>query len=263
VWSTRRRREYSNMAEHKLTANAAFNIEATSWNAASPPTSVLVAGHLERVYDYLMLNGVFESGSIGMSGTRHVFPLVTSANTSRGLIKANPDLREDFRYAFSGMGEKSPLVSAYGMALSYNGFKHVIDYPRRYDIVAGAYVERLPYDAPVATTKGYKQELNDLYLYAEYEDSVIHIPSVYRELVPRPKGNMGSGFTFSPQNYMGEFGFKVIEDRQCNPLGNKGFFHALFKSASEPGETWHGFVIRHRTCPPDVRPDAYCYETQA
>lgn len=251
VWATRRRREYARLAEHKVTEKAAINLDATSFSAASPPTSKLLNGTLEQIYDYLKLNGAFVDGAVGTSASaRPVFTLITDANTSRDLIRQDPDLREDFRYAFMGMTEKSPLITAYGESRAYNGFKHVIDYPQRWDIVGGAYVERHPYGAPTAATKGVKQELDPLYRYAEFQDSVIHIPSVYRELVPKPLSNPGGKFQFNPQTYMGEFDFKVILDKKCNPRGNNGFFDALFMSASEPGQTWHGFVIRHKNCLP-------------
>lgn len=251
VWATRRRSEYSRLAEHKVTERPGINLDATSFVAATPPTSKLTNGTLEQIYDYLYLNGAMSDGSLGKTANgQDVFTLITDANTSRNLIRQDPELRADFRFAFEGMGKNSPLITAYGGAQSYNGFKHVIDYPRRWDIVAGAYVERHPYLAPTATTKGNKQELDPLYRYAMYQDSVIHIPSVYRELVPRPISNPGGKFMFDPQTYMGEFDFKVIKDRKCNPRGNKGFFDALFMSASEPGNTWHGFVIRHLNCLP-------------
>lgn len=260
VWATRRRREYIRLSDHKVTEKAVIDLDATSFDPATPPTSMLTLGTLEQIYDYLVLNGIFVGGSIGRTGTgKHVFPLITSSATSRNLIRQDPELREDFRFAYMGMKENSPLITAYGEGISYDGFKHVIDYPQRYDIVGGAYVERHPYLAPTAATKGKKQDLDPLYRYAEYEISVVHIPSVYRELVPRPMSNPGGKFEFDPQNYMGEWSFDVIKDKKCNPLGNKGFFQALFMSGSEPGETWHGFSVMHRVCAPH-RYLANCYE---
>lgn len=262
VWATRRRREYARLSDHKVTEKDDIDLNATSFPVGDPPTSRLLNGTLEQIYDYLYLDGAFTDGAIGTSGSgRRVATLITDANTSRDLIRQDPSLREDFRYAFSGMGENSPLLTAYGQGHSYNGFKHVIDYTQRWDIVNGAWVERHPYKGETATTKGYKQDLDDLYRYAEYQDSYIHIPTVYRELVPRPMSNPGGKFQFSPQTYMGEFDFKVILDRKCNPRGNKGFFDALFMSASEPGQTWHGFVIRHKNCIPSREPrDCSQYE---
>lgn len=260
VWADFHRRSYSDLSEHKLTANAGWDITATSFDGSNPPTSVLKAGHLEDIANWLQLEGYFGDSSIGISSTgRQILTLITSANTSRNLIRLDPLLREDFRYSYMGYGDRSPLMMAYGQGISYNGFKHVIDLPRRFDIETNAYVERYPYKTPEAATKGKKQNIDPLYLAAEYEESYIHVPSVFRELIPAPRGDLGSGFSFDPQNYMGDFQFQVIRDRQCNPRGNKGYFDALFSAAAEPGDTWLGFAIRHRTYPPDVRPITQCY----
>lgn len=252
VWATRRRREYIRLCDHKITEGATIDLDATTFNfVTNPPTSRLTNGTLEQIYDYLYLNGIFVGGSIGMTGQGSpVFTLITDAVTSRDLIRSDPELRSDFRFAFEGMGEKSPLLSAYGESIAYNRYKHVIDYPQRFDVVGGVTVERHPYKAATAATVGYKQDLDPLYRWAAYQISVVHIPTVMKELVPRPISNMGGGFNFDPQKYMGEFGFKVIVDKKCNPLGNKGFFDALFMSASEPMETWHGFAIAHLNCLP-------------
>lgn len=260
VWADIHRKYYSALSEHKLTANAAFDISNDDWDASDPPTSVLLNGHLERVRDYYDVEGLFDGASIGVTSTgSQVLTVLSSSNTIRNLIRQDPDLREDFRYAYMGDGDKSPLIKAYGSSIAYNGFKYVKDLPRRWDIVGGEYVERFPYLSPEAATKGKKQEFDPRYLYAEYEDTVIHIPSVYKELVPKAMGNLGSGFNFTQQNYMGEFEFFNTKDVKCNPRGNKGYFSALFSSAAEPGDTWLGVVIRHKTCSPDIRPVEYCY----
>jgi hypothetical protein len=60
---------------------------------------------------------------MGMVETRPVYGLVSSARTSRNLIIANPEVREDFRY--SSQNEK--LLAPMGVKWNYAGFVHLID----------------------------------------------------------------------------------------------------------------------------------------
>jgi hypothetical protein len=62
-----------------------------------------------------------------------------------------------------------------------------------------------------------------------------------------------AGMNFNAVSWMGDFDFLVILDKVCNPRGNKGFFDALFASASEPGLTHLGFTVDHLNCRPKRR----------
>jgi hypothetical protein len=88
--------------------------------------------------------------------------------------------------------------------------------------------------------------------------SIVVLPTVYTRSC-RPITNPGGGSKFDPVNYMGEFQWMNIRDVKCNRHGNKGFFDALFTSASDPGQTWHGFAIMHLNCAPvrNLRPSCY------
>lgn len=260
VWETRYRREYIRLAEHHITENGDWDITQTAFDPANPATSRLTNGTLERIYDYLILNGVGVDGSIGTgSGGRPIFDLYTDPNTSRDLRRQDPELREDFRFAFMGQGINSPLLEMRGDSFAYDGYRHVFDFPYRYEIVDGAERQVQPYADPIAASKGVKQDVNPAYLYATYQRSVVHIPTVFRSLVPAPISNPGGKLHFDPVNYMGQFDFLVIKDKKCNPRGQKGFFDAVFASASEPGNTWQGFVIDHLNCAPirDLKPSCY------
>lgn len=256
VWENRNQDEYIRLAEHKITESGTFDIEATEFDAANPPTSVLLNGTLDQIYQWLIADGAGVDGSVGTTDGGHpVFALFTDMNTDRDLIRQDPELRNDFRYA-----DPKKLIQPFGMARSWNNFKHVFNpFQPRWDIVGGAYVRVQPFKAPEATTKGTKRQLNKGYLYAEYADSIVMIPSVYTQQVPRPITSPGGGMKFDPVNYMGDFQWLNIKDKVCNPRGQKGFFDAIFASASDPGNTWHGFVIRHRNCPPQRR-GKDCYE---
>ena len=96
-----------------------------------------------------------------------------------------------------------------------------------------------------ATTKGVKYDINNSYLSAAYEDSIILINEVYHSVVPKPLGSMG-GMSFDPQSYRGDFKWKNIIDRDNNPDGTVGYFRALFANGSKPVRPEWGYVIRHK-----------------
>lgn len=256
VWQNRLQDEYIRLSEHKVTENASFDIEAATFNAASPPTSRLTNGTLDQIYAYLLANGAAVDGSIGTTeGGNPVLSLFTDFNTDRDLIRQDPELRADFRYS-----KPEVLTMPFGVARSWNNYKHVFNaYQPRYEISGGNYVRVQQFKDPAVTTKGKKRDINPAYLYATYAMSIVVLPTVYTRLVPRPLSNPGGGLSFEPVNYMGEFQWMNIRDVKCNRHGNKGFFDALFTSASDPGQTWHGVSIMHLNCPSvrNLRPSCY------
>lgn len=252
VWENRDQDEYIRLAEHKVTEKAVIDLNATSFDAGAPPTSRLTLGTLEQIYQWLIYDGAEAVGMTG--GNAPIFSLFTDMNTSQDLIRQDPEVREDFRYANPGA-----LTAPLGAARSHAGFKHVFNAIQpRWDIVGGEWVRRMPFKNPEATTKGKKQDINPTYIYAEYADSIVHVKNVFTQRVPRPIGKLGP-IKFNPVNYMGDFQFLVILDKLCNPRGQKGFFDAVFASASDPGHTEFGFVVRHKSCPPMRHLKTSCY----
>lgn len=253
VWDSRYRDEYIRLAEHKLTENDTFDINADSTDPSEPPTSNLTWGTLEQIWDFLEAEGAGMNGvQMGRGATtdRPIFDLFTDQTTMRDLIRQDPELREDFRFAYMGEGVNAPLLAQRGKPITYDGFRLVNDpNVRRFDIVAGEKVIRPKYKAAEAATKGFKQEVNPEWLYAEYQTSVVHIPAVFTSLALSTRGGI-AGMNFNPVSWMGDFQFLIILDKKCNPYGNKGFWDALFASASEPGLTHLGFTIDHLRCPP-------------
>src|SRR5205085_4444249 len=127
--------------------------------------------------------------------------------------------RVDFRFA-----EPDLLIRPLGATWSWDGFRFVYDrFPERYNIVNNAFVRVEPYLPPTLTaTKGYKQDRNPAYEYAAYQISVVHIKSVFRQLVKRPIGQLGK-FKFNPVKYTGDFQVLRIPHKECNPRGTKIF----------------------------------------
>lgn len=260
VWESRDQSEYIRLCDHKITEKASFNIDASAFDlAGDPPTSRLTLGTLEQIYQRLIMEGAQGDGAVGyaMSSGMPVFQLFTDPNTSRDLIRQDESIREDFRFAFEGQGMNSPLIQALGTMHSFDGYRHVWNpFPQRFDL-AGNRVQ--PYDSASATTKGYKQNVRDAYTYAPYQISVVHIPTVFTQRVPTTITSPGGGLRFDPVSYMGDFKWLNITDKTCNPRGTKGFFDAIFASASDPGNTWLGFSIVHLNCPPlrNLKPSCY------
>ena len=265
VWEDRNRHEYIRLAEHKVTetGNTGFDIDGQiAFDLVNnPPTSRLTMGTLEWIYEQLEADGAsLQSNGRTNSTSRPVYDLYTDSVTMRDLIRQDPNLRDDFRWAYAGKMETSPLLQTLGTPWSWDGFRFVHDrFPERYNVVNGQAVRVPPYLDPQQTaTKGYKQDRNPAYKFAQYQISVIHIPAVYKQLVKRPISQLGK-FKFDPVKYTGDFQMLRIADKKCNPRGTKLFLDAIFASASEPGLTYLGWSIAHKVCPPLRTTYPSCY----
>jgi hypothetical protein len=252
VLENRNQNEYVRISSHKVTEKATnFDINATSFVASDPPTSRLTNGTLEYIYQWLIAEGAGEDAMGSSGGNSPVFGLFTDSNTSSDLLRQDSALRADVQYAFMGKGFASPLIQPLATEFSFRGYSHMINFNQpRYNIVGGVYVRVPRYKAAEATTKGYKREINAAYDYAQYADTIVHVPSVYTMRIPQPISSPGGAFKFTPVNYMGDFTWRNIPHAVCNPDGTIGFFRAIFASGSEPGHPEFGFVIRHANCPP-------------
>jgi hypothetical protein len=267
VWSNRFQNQYLVTALHHITENGSGAIAdvggsaPTRFTPAAIPgadlgavTSRLVQGTLEQIYTQLVLDGaVATAGAIGKGANdQPIFALFTDAVTSRDLIRQDPELRMDFRYA-----DPDRLINTLGTPYSYNGYKHVwLKFPPRYD---NGGLRVYPYLPATATTVGVKREINPGYIYAKYQISFVFIPTVFTCLYERPSTNPGGALKFDYASHMGEFQFLVITDKACNPRGEMGFFDALYASASQPGQTYLGYAIAHLNCPPLRVPKTSCY----
>jgi hypothetical protein len=257
VWENRDRNEYTRLAQFKVTEGpqAAWNPFTTSFDPTNPPVSRLLQGTLDTIYMWLAADGAGEDALGHSDGGAPIFGLITDMNTSLDLITQNGDTRSDMRFAYA-----DTLIAPLGEPRAFRGFKHLIDlFPARWNLTGGAFVRVPPFQAPTSTTKGVAFNLDPNYVFAQYQDSVIHVKSVYRQLVPSPITSPGGSTKFNPVDYMGNFAWKNILHKTCNPDGTIGFFRAIYVSASEPGHTEWGFVIRHKSCPPIRLLEPSCY----
>ncbi|MEO7099096.1 MAG: hypothetical protein ABI162_07020 [Luteolibacter sp.] len=245
VWKERRRDEYTRIAKNKVVINPALNTSA-SVMPAFVATSRLTQGVLNHFYLKLIRDGG-GMNPMDRSEGAPVFLLSLSAEASAGIIKDNADIRQDFRYST----RVNELLAPLGINRSYGGFFHSIEaFPPRYDFVAGAWVRRPAYVA-TATTKGLSYEVNPLYEAAEFEDTILFHMDTYHAVVPGPIASQG-GMAFNPVTYRGDFAWRNIPDRVCNPDGNIGFFRAIFADGSKPVYPQFGYVFRHQRCPQDL-----------
>jgi len=122
-----------------------------------------------------------------------------------------------------------------------------VQFPPRYDFVAGAYVRRLPYES-FSATRGKGWEVSAEYKNAEYTVTTVFLKSVLTILVPKPRGAI-AGMTYNPQtSWTGDFRWVNIPDRECNVDGNIGFFRALYAYGAKVERPDLGFAVMHLRC---------------
>jgi len=261
VWIQRYRDEYVRVAQNKCTATTANSpstgedyalgiARLTDGNFPLPSATAgenleLTQGMLDRIYLNLIRDGAGVNSYDRINGAP-VFLAIMSPEASDALIRANTDIRQDFRWS----DRVNELLAPLGVTRTYRNFHHLIDpFPARWDVVSGAWVRRRPFKPATNdlgdTARGVKYELDSNYLAAAYEDTIIFVPEVFTSLVPKPLSG-GSDMEFSPQNYRGEFTWRNIPDRTINPDGTIGFFRAIFASGSKPVFPQQGYVVRHK-----------------
>lgn len=242
TWIDRYRDEYTRLATHKVIAASGYP-EGTSSFPLTVPTQALSQGMLKKFYQRLNRDGG-GNNPLDRENGRPVFGLITDSETSENIIKRNEDIRTDFRYS----NRVNELLAPLGIERSFGGFFHMIDdFGPRWDFVGGAWVRRLPYESSAAT-KGNKWDIAGSYETAAYMDSFIFHQDVLKSLVPEPIGAAGGGTKFDPVSYRGNFTWRNIPDKDCNPDGTIGYFRGVYASGSAPVFPYYGYVIRHLRC---------------
>jgi len=129
AWQDRFRDEYSRIAQNKVNAvldgngKLVQNTNEGSVFSSVVPTGILTQGILDRVYMKLIRDGG-GNNPLDRENARPVFGAIVSSETSRNLILANPDIRQDYRYSSSKNNE---LLAPLGIERSYGGFFHMVD----------------------------------------------------------------------------------------------------------------------------------------
>ena len=107
---------------------------------------------------------------------------------------------------------------------------------------------RIPTWLETSATVGYKQTLNPAWKTAPYEEVIPYHKAHYRSLAINSVTNPAPGWTFDPQNYMGDFRLLNIPDKACNPRGTIAFWDAVYADAAEPLNTNLGYAMLVKRC---------------
>lgn len=253
-WEMRYRHDYLTLVGNKqivngglpTATNASGSGFAPALTGANCPTSILTQGVLNRARQKLIRDGASMS-AMGRENGAPVLTLVCSAETSEKLIFDNADIRQDLRW-----GNPSELLKSYGVERSYRGFYHVIDnYPMRFTCSNGTFTEVAPFTTQ-ATTKGDRAIVNPLWEAAPYEVSFIYDNTVFESQIPRPITDPHPDFKFDPVTYLGDWKWKNIPDRVCNPDGTIGFHRGHMGEAPKPVHPERGWAFMHLRCDPTV-----------
>ena len=249
IWGRRYMLQYAEVCEHKVVATNEMP-ESVSHFPGLPPTSILTQAMLDDFYQRLLADGAGEDGGpLAMTNGAPVFVLITDMKTSRK-IKEETKTFDAFLWNKDRVPE---LLAPLKVDREWNGFFHTIEVlPRRFTFANGAYTEVAPFTAgTTASGDGKKAPLSNAYLRAPITESYIFLPNVYTCLIPNSISSLGSGMTFDPQSYMGEFVWRNIVNHDENPFGTWGKYHAKLEMAALPEHPEFGFAIRHLRCPND------------
>ena len=252
-WEIRDRHEYFKMTQTKVVVNDCFNPSANTNGEetypAACPNQTLGMGLLDQYRIQLLRDGAADSALLQSNGAP-LMTVVASPEWIGNTIRTNSDIREDIRWADSGMGNNARLLRAFGINHSYDGFMFLADlFPRRFTCDGGVYTE-VPAFVQAAATKGNKYNINPAYRTAPYEEAFIFDPMVFLQLIPQPITNPAPNFRFDPVSYVGDIKILNIPNEECNPDGNQLRHRIIMAAASEPQEVWKGVSFVFLRCDP-------------
>lgn len=254
TWSQEYQNEFIARSGNKIIADADKTAGSGSSFPSATPTSPLTWGILEYVYQKLIIRYGREGAAGYDQDDRPIFHLVGDSSTFQALKMQSSNFRDDTKWAFATDGAGSPLLSTPGISprIAYRGWKfNNVDFPARYDMVDGTYVQRFPM-ATVAADSGDVWDINPAWENAAYTVTVAFLPNVMRHLVVKPK-NFPNGYKWAAaQNWAGEFTWQLQAiDRDCNPNGDKGWWQANYVWGPQELRTDDlSYVIMHKRCAP-------------
>ena len=184
----------------------------------------------------------------GRENGRPVFALVCSSEVSRQL-QIEDSIRDDVRYNSAVV---SDLIAPLGVEKSFRGFYHLIDdLAPRFDLASrldggadtgsGSGDDTLQRVYPYKIASGVVTP-DPLYDRAPIELAYVLHEDVFESQIPAPLTG-GSGLSFDPLTYKGDFKWTNIPDATTNPDGTIGFFRGVMASASKPIKPKFGYAI--------------------
>lgn len=145
-----------------------------------------------------------------------IFSLIASPETISRLYRDDPQLRQDVR--FSGLA--NDLLMKYNFMSTIRGMfiAAPILFPRRFNVVNGAWVEVLPTITGFPMEAGTGTRLNPLYMDAAYEEVLLHGKYPFEVLFMPTETTLGNNTSFGPEySFMNNWAW-------INPLTNTDFF---------------------------------------
>jgi hypothetical protein len=197
----------------------------------------------------------YSDGWIQLSEQGPIFQLQIGMEMSARLLKLNAELRLDYRAAFQGSEDMSPVIKRLGASRVIGNFRHVVvTHPARYTYGAGHYTRVPTWVADTSATIGDPVKLNPSWVTAPYESVRVLTPSVFKSNIIRPVSASGAGTKWEPKNYMGDWDFitggNQISDAHCvDPRNKLGRHFAEYAHAPEPISPEFGRLIIFKRCP--------------
>jgi hypothetical protein len=245
VRKERVRSEYERLCGHKVIVAPGLPEDSVAFPLVQA-TSRMTMGVLRRTYRQLQResDGTQGVNKIAMgSRNNENFVYVSSGETIENLVKADGNIRDDFRWST----RVNELLGSYTDKFSYGGFVMWEEsFPPRYNWTGSDYA-RVPEFTGSATTIGTKLEVNPAWNNAQFEVSYVFHPDVMCSRVEDPKATYGD-VTYRAQNYALEWRWVNEYDRNCNPDNLIGFFRAIGIHASEPIFSQFGWAFLSLKC---------------
>jgi hypothetical protein len=245
VWSREYQKSYIDGAGNKIVYEPNYSFGQTTW-AATPATSKLTWGVLEQIHEQQDFNGGNINPFMRDSEGTAVHAVVGDRWTFQDLKLQDDNVRADLRFS----SDADRLAGSPGLTQGrvYRGFVFkTIEFPRRFDF-NGAWVERTPF-GPKQVTRGQGWDVTTAYANAAYTESVVWHMDAMKVLYWKQLA-LNASTTFNQYSWAGEFLWRNILDRVCNPDGTTGFWRALFAYAVKYQRPDLAFAVRHLRCRP-------------
>ena len=231
------------------------------------PNAALTAGRAFQglTQDLLDLVAVDRIGIGVVQGTQNgdyvingnagpIYPLYIDMVDSQQILKANPHMRDDARFASEGMDGNGDfgLWRALGSTRTIGNFRHIAtNIEPRFSWASGTgYVPIAPFKD--ITLVGTDQEIiTTAYKNAAFAAAIMAVPSGMRIEAVRPQS---AGLNFDMRNYNGDLNFITGGERICNPAvydpqHTKGRHFATIQYAAAPQYQHNMAVIVYKRCP--------------
>ena len=246
-------------SDHTLADTAVATKAITGATNALADTVTLTQSHLDQLAITLIESGATEGDSNGfveLGPNGPIFPLIIGMEQSNALLKAEDNLRLDYRHG----SENNELLKRIGADRVVGNFRHiVVTNPPRFERVTTSSVDHYKrVDENVAKTggeaplKGSGTKINPLYTAKSgsnagiYEGAIVLNPSAMKQLVV--PASVPASLGFDAANYSGDWKFvtgayKSGSDECADELDERGRHYGTYEMAFEAVFGEHGATV--------------------